>query len=84
MAKAANKVPTVTLTLSATPQLCAYLDQLAESGIYGKNRAEAALRLVEQAIEQRIERPILRRETLPSPTEGTLRARRSPSPPAEA
>ena len=52
MARAPNDVPTKPLTLSTTPQVHAYLTQLLKSGLYGKNTAEAAERLLTRAIDQ--------------------------------
>ena len=52
MAKRQNLIPTVNITIAATPQIEKYLEQLVQTGIYGKNTAEAAVRLIERGIEQ--------------------------------
>ena len=54
MPRSPNQVPTVNVTLSTTPQVHEYLRKLAETGLYGKNAAEAADRLLTRAIEQLI------------------------------
>jgi hypothetical protein len=47
-----NDLPTEELTLATTPQVVAYLKQLLKSGLYGKNPAEAAERLLSRTLEQ--------------------------------
>jgi hypothetical protein len=54
MPRSPNQVPTVNITLSTTPQVHEYLRKLAGTGLYGKNAAEAADRLITRAIEQLI------------------------------
>jgi Arc/MetJ-type ribon-helix-helix transcriptional regulator len=51
MARIPNKLVTVEIKLSTTPQVAKYLDSLVETGLYGKNRSEAAERLVAKGIE---------------------------------
>jgi hypothetical protein len=52
MAKLSNLLPTVQVTISTTPQVGVYLDQLLTTGFYGKNRAEAAERLIVSTLKQ--------------------------------
>lgn len=42
MARKPNDIPTVPLSLLATPQVERYLKQLLTTGLYGKNPADAA------------------------------------------
>jgi hypothetical protein len=51
MARNPNRVTTVTITISTTQVIEAYLDELVGGGLYGKNPAEAAERLVARGIE---------------------------------
>ena len=50
MAKQANTIRTVQIRISTTPRVQAYLEQLVLTGLYGKNRADAAERLLSQAL----------------------------------
>lgn len=52
MAKQRNLADTVTLTVSTTPQGKAYLEAMARTGLYGKNPAEVADRLLGEHIRQ--------------------------------
>jgi hypothetical protein len=52
MAKLSNPVPTVQFTISTTPQVGAYLDQLLATGFYGKNRADAAEKVITSTLKQ--------------------------------
>jgi hypothetical protein len=54
MSRLPNKLQTVEVKLSTTPPVAAYLDGLVETGLYGKNRSEAAERLVTRGIESLI------------------------------
>jgi len=54
MAKAQNLIRTERLTLSTTPHVLSLLGRLVKSGLYGKNHAEAAERLVSKALERLI------------------------------
>jgi hypothetical protein len=63
MARTPNAIETETLTLSTTPQVRRYLSQLLESGLYGKNEAEAAERLLVRAIEELAEKGQLELES---------------------
>jgi len=65
MPKKANLLGTVSITISATPQVAEYLERLVRTGLYGKNTAEAAGRLVERGIEGLIEKYELTDQSLP-------------------
>lgn len=62
MARNPNDIGTVQLTVSTTPPVKGYLEQLVSTGLYGKNSAEAAERLVARALEDLINRGALKRE----------------------
>jgi hypothetical protein len=47
-----NDLKTEELTLATTPQVVGYLKQLLRTGLYGKNPADAAERLLTRALEQ--------------------------------
>ncbi len=51
MSRRPNSVKTAKITLSTTPQVVAYLERLVTTGLYGKNSADAAERLVARGIE---------------------------------
>lgn len=51
MPRTPNSVKTVTITVSTTPPVYAYLESLVASGLFGKNPAEAAERLIAKGIE---------------------------------
>lgn len=55
MAKPRNILQTTQFTVSTTPQVTAYLEQLVLTGFYGKNYAEAAERLIADALEEFVE-----------------------------
>ena len=44
-------VKTVTITVSTTPPVYAYLESLVATGLFGKNPAEAAERLIARGLE---------------------------------
>jgi hypothetical protein len=52
MSRPANRLPTVQITVSTTPQVQQYLVELVRGGLYGKNIAEAAERLIAQSVER--------------------------------
>jgi hypothetical protein len=54
MAKSQNILSTEILTISTTPHILSALETLVRTGLYGKNRAEAAERLVSNAIRDLI------------------------------
>lgn len=43
------------MTISTTPQVEVYLKRLITSGLFGKNTAEAARRVLESALEAKFE-----------------------------
>jgi hypothetical protein len=51
MARKPNRLLTVTITLSTTHGVESYLKELVAGGLFGKNTAEAAERLVARGIE---------------------------------
>ncbi len=63
MARVPNKLETVEVKLSTTPQVAKYLDSLIDTGLYGKNRSEAAERLVAKGIEALLKDAILKYQT---------------------
>jgi hypothetical protein len=64
MARSKNQVATATLTLSTTPLVVGYLQDLVKTGFYGKNHTEAAERLLAATLESMVR-------------EGRLKARRT-------
>ena len=61
MPRKRNQLETVALTVSTTPPVVEYLGALVGSGLYGKNPAEAAERLIALGIEDLIRQGTLRR-----------------------
>lgn len=61
MPRKKNQLTTVSITLSTTQAVVDYLEALVESGLYGKNPAEAAERLIARGIEDLVERGKLQR-----------------------
>ena len=51
MGRTPNKLDTIEVTIRTTPPVAAYLDELVQTGLYGKSRSEAAERLVTREIE---------------------------------
>ncbi len=51
MPRLPNKIKTVTITVSTTPMVHGHLEALVDTGLYGKNAAEAAERLIAQGIQ---------------------------------
>jgi hypothetical protein len=62
MPRSPNHLPTVTITVSTTPQIQNYLVRLVSTGLFGKNAAEAAERLIARSVEG-----LTRDGTLPRP-----------------
>ena len=54
MARTKNSLETVQITLSTTVQIRNYLDQLTNSGLYGKNVAETATQLIQDRVKELI------------------------------
>jgi hypothetical protein len=52
MPRKPNDLKTEELRLSTTPQVVGYLKRLLRTGLYGKNPADAAERLLTRALEQ--------------------------------
>ncbi len=63
MARRPNNVETKVVTLSTTPHVKAYLAALVSTGLYGKNPADAAERLLARGIESLIREGILKRRS---------------------
>ncbi len=60
MPRTPNSVKTITITVSTTPPVHDFLEQLVSTGLFGKNPAEAAERLIARGIEQHLrERTLL-------------------------
>src|SRR5262244_2457697 len=51
MARKPNPVKSVQITVSTTPLVHGYLSALVDTGLYGKNAAEAAERLIAKGVE---------------------------------
>jgi len=51
MARKPNPIKSVQITVSTTPLLHSYLSALVDTGLYGKNAAEAAERLLAKGVE---------------------------------
>jgi len=47
------------LSISVTPEILEYLDDIANTGIYGKNRSEVAKSLISREVERLIREGIL-------------------------
>ena len=54
MPRKPNDLPTEELRLSTTPQVVDYLKRLLRTGLYGKNPADAAERLLTRALEEKL------------------------------
>ncbi len=54
MPRMPNKVRTVTITVSTTPPVVDYLERLVATGLFGKNPAEAAERLISDGVKQQL------------------------------
>ena len=60
MAKPKNRIESVPLQVTTTPQVRKLLEHLVDTGLYGKNVAEAAERLIAHELERRIDEGRLR------------------------
>jgi hypothetical protein len=67
MPRLPNKVQTVTITVSTTQAVRQYLEALAATGLYGKNPAEAAERLISDEIKDLLAKGELGRVEPPPP-----------------
>ena len=54
MPRLPNKVKTVTITVSTTPMVHSHLEALVATGLFGKNAAEAAERLIARGIQDHL------------------------------
>jgi hypothetical protein len=61
MPRRKNQLETVSLTISTTAPVVGYLEALVDSGLYGKNPAEAAERLIALGIEDLVRQGTLAR-----------------------
>jgi hypothetical protein len=60
MAKNHNSAGSDTITVTVSEQSGQLLEELAQRGIYGRNPAEVAGRFIDQALQQFIDRPVLK------------------------
>jgi hypothetical protein len=60
MAKTPNDAESATIRLTLSRQSVDLLEQLASRGIYGRNAAEVAARMVDGALQAHVEVPKLR------------------------
>ncbi len=70
MPRTPNTVKTITITVSTTPPIFAYLEGLVETGLFGKNPAEAAERLIARGIEEHLGQGTLIKKQLPLDGQG--------------
>jgi len=70
MPRKPNRVTTVTITISTTERVQRHLENLVAGGLFGKNPAEAAERLVARGIES-----LLREGTLKGTQQGATQKR---------
>ncbi|MCH7858775.1 MAG: hypothetical protein IID14_03635 [Candidatus Marinimicrobia bacterium] len=63
MPKSRNSIETVIIKISTTPMIEKHLKHLINTGLYGKNTAEAAERLVAESIKALIEEDFLSKLT---------------------
>ena len=68
MARKPNGVSTVTITISTTEGIQQYLTDLVAGGLFGKNQAEVAERLVARGIENLLREGTLTRRKVRIPT----------------
>ena len=61
MPKPRNPIDSEKIRVTTTPTVRAYLEELVKGGLYGKNAAEAAERLIARGIESLINDGALRR-----------------------
>ena len=58
MARQKNNVDTVQVTLSVTPAVREFLEQLSASGFFGKNAAETAVVLLNEKLRELMLKPM--------------------------
>ncbi|MCA9626551.1 MAG: hypothetical protein KC766_02740 [Myxococcales bacterium] len=59
MPKGANSSGSDQVRITLSTESVRLLDELAEKGIYGRNRAEVAARFVDQALQDFVQKPTL-------------------------
>jgi len=62
MANPGNKAGSGSITVTVSNQSIRLLDELAELGIYGKNKAEVAARFIDKALHEFVDTPRLKLE----------------------
>jgi hypothetical protein len=60
MPKTANPSDSDQVRITLSSESVRLLDELAEKGIYGRNRAEVAARFVDRALQDFVEKPTLK------------------------
>lgn len=65
MAKGTNTAGSGIIRVTLSEQSVRLLDELAEKGIYGRNRAEVAGRFIDEALQKFVEAPRLKITTQP-------------------
>lgn len=60
MPKTANATGSDTVRITLSSESVRLLDELAEKGIYGRNKAEVAARFVDQKLQEFVDRPTLK------------------------
>lgn len=60
MGRKRNQLQTATITVSTTPQVERMLEQLVDTGLFGKNSAEAAERVISEALRGLLSDPTLK------------------------
>ena len=63
MSRGPNVIQTVQVRISTTPAIEGHLERLVRTGLYGKNTAEAAERLIAEAVQRLLREGLL----LPTP-----------------
>ena len=63
MAKGTNTAGSGVIRVTLSEQSVRLLDELAEKGIYGRNRAEVAGRFIDEALQKFVEAPRLKIST---------------------
>jgi len=59
MPKPRNRIPSKPLQVTTTPQVLTLLERLVDTGLYGKNVAEAAERLISRGLEHQVSQGVL-------------------------
>lgn len=61
MPRRKNRFPSAPLRISTTPQVERYLDELIDTGLFGKTRAEVAERLISNGMKDLIREGIIKK-----------------------